>query len=43
MLRVEPGIIFWDTMREYHNVEYANPLTSTNPRGEQPHSVLHGV
>ena len=21
----EPGIIFWDTMREYHNVEYANP------------------
>lgn len=32
----EPGIIFWDTMREYHNVEYANPLTSTNPCGEQP-------
>ena len=27
----EPGLIFWDTMREYHNVEYANPLTSTNP------------
>lgn len=27
----EPGIIFWDTMREYHNVEYANPLCSTNP------------
>jgi ribonucleoside-diphosphate reductase alpha chain len=27
----EPGIIFWDTMREYHNVEYANPLVSTNP------------
>jgi ribonucleoside-diphosphate reductase alpha chain len=27
----EPGIIFWDTMREYHNVEYANPLESTNP------------
>ncbi len=27
----EPGIIFWDTMREYHNVEYAHPLTSTNP------------
>ena len=23
-------------MREYHNVEYANPLTSTNPCGEQP-------
>src|SRR5688500_17454556 len=32
----EPGIIFWDTMREFHNVEYANPLTSTNPCGEQP-------
>ena len=27
----EPGIIFWDTMREYHNVEYANPLSCTNP------------
>ena len=23
-------------MRDYHNVEYANPLTSTNPCGEQP-------
>jgi ribonucleoside-diphosphate reductase alpha chain len=32
----EPGIIFWDTMRDYHNVEYANPLVSTNPCGEQP-------
>jgi ribonucleoside-diphosphate reductase alpha chain len=32
----EPGIIFWDTMREYHNVEYANPIASTNPCGEQP-------
>ncbi len=32
----EPGIIFWDTMRDYHNVEYANPLSSTNPCGEQP-------
>ncbi len=32
----EPGIIFWDTMREHHNVEYANPITSTNPCGEQP-------
>src|SRR5688500_5945128 len=32
----EPGIIFWDTMREYHNVEYANPLVSTNPCAEQP-------
>ncbi|MBI2106675.1 adenosylcobalamin-dependent ribonucleoside-diphosphate reductase [Candidatus Woesearchaeota archaeon] len=31
----EPGIIFWDTMRAYHNVEYANPLSSTNPCGEQ--------
>ncbi|MGH7571826.1 MAG: LAGLIDADG family homing endonuclease [Gemmatimonadota bacterium] len=27
----EPGIIFWDTMREYHNVEYAHPIVSTNP------------
>jgi ribonucleoside-diphosphate reductase alpha chain len=32
----EPGIIFWDTMREYHNVEYAHPLVSTNPCAEQP-------
>ncbi len=32
----EPGIIFWDTMRDFHNVEYANPLISTNPCGEQP-------
>jgi ribonucleoside-diphosphate reductase alpha chain len=32
----EPGIIFWDTMKDYHNVEYANPLISTNPCGEQP-------
>ncbi|MCZ6631842.1 MAG: hypothetical protein O7G87_00425, partial [bacterium] len=32
----EPGIIFWDTMVEQHNVEYANPLASTNPCGEQP-------
>jgi ribonucleoside-diphosphate reductase alpha chain len=32
----EPGIIFWDTMKDYHNVEYANPLESTNPCGEQP-------
>jgi ribonucleoside-diphosphate reductase alpha chain len=32
----EPGIIFWDTMKDYHNVEYANPLSSTNPCGEQP-------
>ncbi len=32
----EPGIIFFDTMRAYHNVEYVNPLVSTNPCGEQP-------
>jgi ribonucleoside-diphosphate reductase alpha chain len=32
----EPGIIFWDTMKDFHNVEYANPLSSTNPCGEQP-------
>ena len=32
----EPGIIFWDRMREYHNVEYISPLTSTNPCGEEP-------
>jgi len=32
----EPGIIFWDTMREYHNNEYMTPLSSTNPCGEQP-------
>ncbi|TFB11302.1 adenosylcobalamin-dependent ribonucleoside-diphosphate reductase [Candidatus Marinimicrobia bacterium MT.SAG.3] len=32
----EPGIIFWDTMKEYHNNEYATPLSSTNPCGEQP-------
>lgn len=27
----EPGIIFWDTMKDYHNVEYTSPLSSTNP------------
>lgn len=32
----EPGIIFWDTMRDYHNAEYCSPLVSTNPCGEQP-------
>ncbi|MFH1852518.1 MAG: adenosylcobalamin-dependent ribonucleoside-diphosphate reductase [Candidatus Neomarinimicrobiota bacterium] len=32
----EPGIIFWDTMREYHNAEYCSPLVSTNPCAEQP-------
>lgn len=24
----EPGIIFWDTMKDYHNVEFVNPLSS---------------
>jgi len=32
----EPGIIFWDTMKDYHNAQYASPLVSTNPCGEQP-------
>ncbi len=32
----EPGIIFWDTMKDYHNAEYCSPLVSTNPCGEQP-------
>ena len=32
----EPGLIFWDTMKEYHNAEYCSPLVSTNPCGEQP-------
>ncbi|NQU26682.1 MAG: adenosylcobalamin-dependent ribonucleoside-diphosphate reductase [Candidatus Marinimicrobia bacterium] len=32
----EPGIIFWDTMKEYHNAEYCSPLISTNPCAEQP-------
>ncbi len=32
----EPGIIFWDTMIDYHNAEYCSPLVSTNPCGEQP-------
>ena len=32
----EPGLIFWDTMKDYHNLEYVNPLSSTNPCGEQP-------
>ena len=27
----EPGIVFWETMQEYHNVEYVNPISSTNP------------
>lgn len=32
----EPGLIFWDTMRDYHNAEYCSPLVSTNPCAEQP-------
>jgi len=32
----EPGLLFWDTMREYHNAEYCSPLVSTNPCAEQP-------
>lgn len=32
----EPGLLFWDTMTEYHNAEYCSPLVSTNPCAEQP-------
>jgi ribonucleoside-diphosphate reductase alpha chain len=32
----EPGVLFWDRMQEYHNLESVAPLTSTNPCGEQP-------
>ena len=32
----EPGLIFWDTMTDYHNAEYCSPLVSTNPCAEQP-------
>jgi len=32
----EPGLLFWDTMKKYHNVEYCSPLISTNPCAEQP-------
>ena len=32
----EPGLIFWDTMIDYHNAEYCSPLVSTNPCAEQP-------
>jgi ribonucleoside-diphosphate reductase alpha chain len=32
----EPGILYWDTMKEFHNLEYCSPLSSTNPCGEQP-------
>ena len=27
----EPGLLFWDTMKDYHNAEYCSPLVSTNP------------
>lgn len=32
----EPGIIFWDRMVETNNLEYVNPLLSTNPCSELP-------
>tara|TARA_X000000368_G_scaffold197457_1_gene155842 strand:+ start:139 stop:2538 length:2400 start_codon:yes stop_codon:yes gene_type:complete len=32
----EPGLLFWDTMKKYHNAEYCSPLVSTNPCAEQP-------
>ena len=32
----EPGLLFWDTMKDYHNAEYCSPLVSTNPCAEQP-------
>jgi ribonucleoside-diphosphate reductase alpha chain len=32
----EPGLLFWDTMLDYHNGEYCSPLVSTNPCAEQP-------
>jgi ribonucleoside-diphosphate reductase alpha chain len=32
----EPGLLFWDTMINYHNAEYCSPLVSTNPCAEQP-------
>jgi len=32
----EPGLLFWDTMKEHHNAEYCSPLVSTNPCAEQP-------
>ena len=32
----EPGLLFWDTMTDYHNAEYCSPLVSTNPCAEQP-------
>lgn len=27
----EPGLIFWDRMKETNNLEYVNPILSTNP------------
>ena len=35
-LSAEPGLLFWDTMTDYHNAEYCSPLVSTNPCAEQP-------
>jgi len=32
----EPGLIFWDRMVENNNLEYINPLLSTNPCSELP-------
>lgn len=32
----EPGILFWDTIKENHNLEYINPVVSTNPCAEEP-------
>ena len=32
----EPGLLFWDTMKNFHNAEYCSPLISTNPCAEQP-------
>ncbi|MBT3215854.1 MAG: adenosylcobalamin-dependent ribonucleoside-diphosphate reductase [Candidatus Marinimicrobia bacterium] len=32
----EPGLLFWETMTDYHNAEYCSPLVSTNPCAEQP-------
>ena len=29
-------MLFWDTMKDYHNAEYCSPLVSTNPCAEQP-------
>lgn len=32
----EPGLIFWDRMVETNNLEYINPILSTNPCSEIP-------